>query len=281
MKIIEAPATEICLTEFESTVSALDQLPTMPTIVQRLLTITASPDCSLDEIEELIAADQALVVNLMRLASSAAMSSRAATSLRAALVRIGLRNLRKLIIAALLIQTPSPGRLHTAVWKYSLRVAAIAEALNAKLAGEKVEDPFLCGLLHDFGIVALERVLGASYASAFNEPGTREHVEIERQQFAFDHCDMGAILAREWNLFPTLVSVMQLHHSPLAAKDIIDVASFRAVSLVSIARELCFDEMTEETGEVCALLGLSFDGVAEAAEKGIATFERVYAGLLT
>lgn len=281
MKIIEAVADSgATLTKFELTVEAIDSLPTMPAIAQKLLSVTGSADCSLDDVEELIAADQALVVRVMRLASSAALSRRPVSTLRAALARIGLRDLRKLIVAALMIQTDAPGRLHLDVWRNSLVVGSFCEAIAACLKQGAIEDPFLCGLLHDVGLVALERVLGDDYTDLHEQPGHGDVRAIEREKFGFDHCDMGTILAREWSLFPTLVSVMQLHHCPLEAREVTDDVSFHSVCAVALARDLADEVETDQTLAVCEALGLTILDAREAAAKGRATYERLYANLV-
>ncbi len=60
MNVVPAKEGPVTLSEFESAVAQLEDLETMPAVVQRLMTVTADPDCVLGDVEKLIASDAVL-----------------------------------------------------------------------------------------------------------------------------------------------------------------------------------------------------------------------------
>ena len=116
-------------------------------------------------------------------------------------------------------------------------MACACDELARHVAASPVADPFLCGLLHDVGTMALEHFVGRSYTTAGFAPGDERQVAIERDSLGFDHCDLGAMIAARWQLFPELELVTQLHHEPDAAAELALAPSARAaIDIVALAR---------------------------------------------
>ena len=100
MEVISAKEGPVTLTEFEQTVADLDELETMPAVAQRLLSMTSSPDCEVAEVYEVISTDPALSARMLKIAGSAAFGSRAPATLKDAVVRLGLDEIRKVVVTA-------------------------------------------------------------------------------------------------------------------------------------------------------------------------------------
>ncbi|RMH40745.1 MAG: HDOD domain-containing protein [Deltaproteobacteria bacterium] len=236
MQVIPASDTEFTLSELETAVAELDQLETLPSVAERVLSITADPDCDLADVVDAIAPDPGLTARLMKVANSAYFP-RPVDNLRGAIVRLGLRDVRALTVTAALVGGPTSPFIH-ALWDRSLRCAALAASL-ARAGRIAVREPFLCGLLHDFGSLVLARLRADAYTDVVGEPDSDEQVERERAAFGYDHCDVGALVAAKWNLPPDLPYVMQFHHAP-ADIDALELPSpiVDAVRLVALARSI-------------------------------------------
>lgn len=288
MQIVSARTVPSTLTEFEAAADRLEALETMPVVAQKLLALTAADDYAMNEVHELVASDPAIASQLLKVASSPAYSPRPVTNLRAAIVRVGMRDLRKLVLTSSMVGAQKMSSFRRQVWERSLRCGALCESLAAAALIADLDDPFLCGLLHDFGILAMDQIAGSAYREVAGEPDEAQ-AERERLHYGFDHCDIGAMVAAKWNLFPALEAVVQLHHCPLEAAAIgLEASSLNAVFLVALAR--CFaigDDELAEDGEPSPLavalsdkLGMSSADLELSVADGIARFENIYAHLL-
>ena len=283
MDIIPAHAELISPSEFEKAVTELDTLETMPTAAQRILSITADGEAAVDDVYDLVSADPSLAAGAMRIASSAAYGGRSAATLRDALVRLGISEIRKFVLAqSLMGKGATTNAFHRTFWEYSLKCAAISEALVHTLGIRGIDDPFLCGLLHDFGILVLSRLRGKDYRTLVGTPGEVEQIDRERDRYGFAHTDLGSMVAASWNLFDSLEHVMQFHHAPREAAALgLDPIVVRTVEIVAIAHE--YAVRGEDSDRIDGLSSeLSLDGkkLARGYERGIQRFERLYAGML-
>ena len=205
MHVIPASAsasTAAALSQFEQAVDQLEACAPAPRVAQRLLALLQDGQAPLAEVERALAVDGGLVVRVLRLASSPVFAARQVTSLRFAVQALGSAQLCRVVCAAQLASGGSP--FTRKLWAYALRVACVSDELARHAAPRPTADPFLCGLLHDVGTMALERFLGPRYLAAGFAPGDDAQLEIERATFGFDHCDLGAMIAARWQLFPEL-----------------------------------------------------------------------------
>lgn len=246
------------LSTFEQAVDQLEMYAPAPAVVQRVLALLLDGQASWVEIESTLAVDGGLVARVLRLASTPAFAARQISNLRFAVQALGTDQLRRVVVTAQFAGRGSP--FTRTLWAYSLRIACVCDALARHAGASPVADPFLCGLLHDVGTMALETFFGTSYTVAGFAPGDPSQIEIERETFGFDHCDLGAMIAARWRLFPELEMVAQLHHDPEAAEGLGLLRSTRAaIDLVALARAVMdptFDELDDDDGSLCDRLDL-------------------------
>ncbi len=78
---------------------------------------------------------------------------------------------------------------------------------------------FLCGALHDVGLLALERMARSRFTRVLQtlDPLTPT-ISIERQQYGCDHAAIGAELLRLWGASERICDAVQWHHQPLGAE---------------------------------------------------------------
>ena len=132
----------------------LDQtnLPPMPATAMRVVRLCRNSDVNADQLTKVIETDQAMAAELLRTANSALYKrSVSVTNIRAAVVRIGLKNVSNLAIglsAKALHQTVTPRSQK--LWQESRTIAAAAQVIAALFKLE--EDAYVAGLLHNVGI---------------------------------------------------------------------------------------------------------------------------------
>jgi HD-like signal output (HDOD) protein len=124
--------------------------------VQRALD---DPDCSVERLSRLIAAEPVLSARIVAIANSVAYrrSGRPTTDVRSALSRIGFRSTRTLASAVVVRQmatmpkVPEHRALAAALWTHSVHVAALARVIAQRVVRKDPETAFFAGIVHEAG----------------------------------------------------------------------------------------------------------------------------------
>jgi two-component system, chemotaxis family, chemotaxis protein CheY len=104
-------------------------------------------------------------------------------------------------------------------------------ALYGRLATDPEDDPFVSGMMHDIGKVALIQSYPGLYKMIIDEldtGGWRSPMLSAEQSVAggADHTVVGRILSQSWKLGDSLVAAVEKHHAP---------GSDRSISLLALA----------------------------------------------
>jgi HD-like signal output (HDOD) protein len=203
-----------------------EQLPPYPGIVAEVERELAKPDPAPAKVAGILARDPALCAAILRLANSAAQAMRnEATNVSQAIVRLGLRQTRRVVLTAALVQR---WPVHHAIdqrsfWSHSISVALTASELgkytSIPLAPEAAEATFTAGVLHDLGALVLARAFPEQYATLTNariETG-RSAVMLELENWGIDHGEVGGIVACRWRLPDSIRDAVAFHHHPWQA----------------------------------------------------------------
>src|SRR5438132_12073374 len=135
-------------------------IPMLPALALKVLERASSPECSMEEIGELIRLDPLLCGRVLKTVNSALFGlPRSVTSIDRALKLLGLKSVRSLVLSlslpAIQRQTLADARIQE-YWKSSVTGAIVARELAIKLRRSDPEDDLVAGLLRDLGIVILQ-----------------------------------------------------------------------------------------------------------------------------
>lgn len=137
------------------------QLPSLPDVAWRVQRVADQEDSTAADIAQVINADPAMAVKLVKAANSAVFSGFSeASALRDVIVRLGLETTRQLVtVFALreLFRTDEP-LLRAAMdrlWQHTREVAAISWSLARAVPGINPEEAMLAGLLHSVGAIPI------------------------------------------------------------------------------------------------------------------------------
>src|SRR5690606_18989598 len=138
-------------------------LPLIPSTHLALLDLTSDPDADVGKMDRLISTDVALTAALLKTANSVLYAgTRRAETVRGAVLRVGLRGLRSVLLSlsvrSVLFKTNELAPFAEEVWRQSQAVATNARALAVPL-GLDPERIYVLGLLHDIGKVPLLDIL--------------------------------------------------------------------------------------------------------------------------
>lgn len=136
---------------------------TFPTSVNSALQLQlalAEPDCHIDHAIKLVLAEPLLAARTVALANSAVYSrgdAAPATSVRAAVMRMGYRNLYALVAAMVVRQfgskiiDPALRQKATQLWEHTAHVAALAHVIARRVTHVDADTALFAGIVHEVG----------------------------------------------------------------------------------------------------------------------------------
>lgn len=205
---------------FKHKVQALENLPTLPSVVAKLSTMVESPTISTAQVGEMIQADQVLSAKVLRLINSAFFGFPGKIStVTHALVLLGFNAVKGLVLTTSVFDIMATEMMN--LWKHSLGVSLAAGIISKRLNLKDTEEVIAAGLLHDIDKVAL-KVEGPEQFDAVmeNVHQTKDlFIESENEVLGFNHTRAGEWLSEKWNLPPNLRDPITLHHRPQSAKN--------------------------------------------------------------
>jgi putative nucleotidyltransferase with HDIG domain len=223
----------------EKYLKRIGDLPPMPDIAARVLRAVDGGDCSVNDLRQIIERDPAIVARILKVANSALYGfARQIDTLSHALALLGMQTVRNLVLAASMSQMFARfGLMEKLIFEHASLCGPVAHRLARYLPGKwDPEEAFVSGLLHDMGKI----VLANSYREEYEEVVARGYnqnlgfAEAERASFGFDHAELGAEVARQWQLGSTLESVIRHHHDATGLGELAE-AQARLTALVVVA----------------------------------------------
>lgn len=196
------------------------ELPVLPVTTQKVLSLMADPDVSIEKVKRLITTDPGLVAKLMTVANSAFYGGyRDLQNLSQAILRLGLNSVRSIIVATSMKNVYKRfGLAEKLLWEQSIGSALASGIIARHTRAVDPEDAFIGGLLHDVGKVVLNNENPAGFAKVmemvYNDSLPFE--TAEKEVFEFSQRDVGALVVKKWG-FPenleTLIRVFDDHET--------------------------------------------------------------------
>jgi len=216
-------------------------LPTLPTVVSKMIELVDNPRTSASALSRLISTDQALTARLLKLANSAYYGfPREISTVNMAIVVLGFNTVKDMGLSLSVFDTfknqePTPLFDISRFWEHSIACGIasrmIAHNCRSRFAGEA----FVAGLLHDIGKVILNQYFHKEFVSIMENVSKGATLEeAEDSVIGVRHSQIGAWLADKWNL-PRLISeAIEFHHEPWDSR-----SEPLFVAIICIANHLC------------------------------------------
>ena len=218
-------------------IKKIDKLPTIPAIAHEILNLVGDETVSVNKIENIVENDPAISGKILSVANSAFFGTKyPIKTLDNAIMRIGFNNVKNIALGISIMtvfdEDRGPRVLdYQRIFNHSVSVGFIAKRLSDELKLSTSDEIFLNGLLHDVGFLVLSRYFADDYKLVVeNLNDGQTLLEAEKNVLDFDHADMGAWLADQWQLPNNINDTIQHHHSPSLAK-----RSVKHVSVTHVA----------------------------------------------
>lgn len=199
--------------------SNFKELPAMPNVIVHALNVIKDPESSLKELAKIISYDQSLSTKVLTLVNSAYYGfSQQITSINRAISLIGMSKAKNLILTVAM-KPMLMNQGDKELWKHSIMTAVGCEHIAKYLKIMDPDEAFVIGFLHDLGKVVLNLKDAKLYEKVQDTAKSNPSniLEIERVYYGADHCQMGSILTKRWQL-PLLVNnAVKYHHTPNAS----------------------------------------------------------------
>jgi HD-like signal output (HDOD) protein len=222
-----------------------NNVKTLPHVEIRLSKLISDENSTMREFEEVIRLDPTLVLRLLRMVNSSYYGLRQKiNSISRALVFVGMKNLRNMVVTEALKGIVGKGSKNGMVtrnglWLHSATVGICGQMISERIFEKKGEDAFLCGILHDIGMIIEDQVAKDLFVQTCEayDPESKSITDYEREIIGTDHCELGSLLAKTWKLPAEVQKGIQDHHnvldqvSPSSVTGIIQTADYMACQM--------------------------------------------------
>ena len=202
-------------------VSLVGDLPPMPAVAARAVQLVEDPTITAKKLTDVLANDAALAARILKIANSAMFArQREITTLTQALMTIGFKSLKGIVVAAAVRQiNQNSSHLNKLVWQISVGTAIASTLIATTLQKRYREEIYIMGLLHSLGQIVFlnskksEKRYPEAFALIAKEGKTFS--QAEQEIFGFAHPLLGALVAKKWNFSEETCDVILHYCDPL------------------------------------------------------------------
>ncbi len=231
-----------------------NDLPTLPTVASKLISMTSKEETNLVDIAKLVSRDIALSAKILKVSNSAFYSfPQQIGSIRQAVSILGTNAVRSLVLSFSFFSMKK-GKLKTqfnfqTFWEKSLASAVASRLILEKVKGADTEEIFVTGLLQNLGELILAKTFPDRYDAVLHaiKEKQQDPIEAEISVFGANHCFIGAEVAKAWGFPEALVLPILYHHKPekYTEKNSKMRSTIRAVYLSDLIVNILYSEKPE------------------------------------
>jgi len=228
----------------------IDNLPTLPDIAMRVNELVHNSETSMYQLESVIEVDPMISSAVLKVVNSSFYGmAREISSLRLALVILGIREIKNLVLSLTVFQLFKDKEIiqhfdHKQFWLHSAVTGQIAKSLSKKLHLKFEGAEFVGGLIHDIGKIVMLEYDSEQYIAMLDEAeeSSKPLWQVELDHYGFHHGDVGGWLVEYWRLPRRLVSSALYHIAPDESPHYKQL-----VGIVSLANALAHDLDSDDT----------------------------------
>lgn len=226
----------------QSVIKEIDQLKPVSDVAGKVMALLDDPDSAMSDLSDIIRHEPALTANVLKLANSAYFGLPGKIDdARQAIVYLGMTQVIDLVLLVCCSESFNGshggyGLDSGELWKSAVSGAIVANDLAEIQGLENSSLAFTGGLLRDIGKVVFARHVESESEEILSRVKKRAipFMDAEREVIGFDHAQVGAMVAENWNFPPPLQCIIRYSHLPLEAKGCSPEAS-----IVYLADALC------------------------------------------
>lgn len=219
-------------------------IPAVPMVALKVIRVVDDPYASLEDLQKIIIADQALATRVLKVANSAFYGTRQnIDTISHAIAVMGVNAIKMITLAVSTREVYKQfGIIEQKLWEHSLGVSLASGIIAADIALLSREEAVVAGLLHDIGKVIMNNSQPERFSILTQMVYERRvpYASIEKNVFGFGHAEVGFLLAEKWGFPPLLCDVIREHHTwDSAGRNNGDSSVRTLCAVVSLADALC------------------------------------------
>jgi HD-like signal output (HDOD) protein len=213
--------------KIERKLESITDLPVVPTYIGKILRALDNTDIRAKKLAEYIEKDQALTIKILRAANSPWYGQKGKiATVDLAIIIMGLNTIKEIVIGMLVDKffSKTPAYLFdiNSFWNYSLFCGSTSRLLARKTNYKKAGEAFVAGLMHDIGILIIIQYFTYEFKEIKQlvESGKFDMIKAEELVLGNNHAEIGAWMAKKWNLPDQLINSVKYHHIPKKDLDV-------------------------------------------------------------
>lgn len=205
----------------EEILNEINAIPAFPENIKEIEVMCGNPEIDMREIASVISRDPGLTTTILKLANSAGyFVPKRIDSIQEAVKIIGINGIKTLLIATGAQKVLGTRyKKYESVWKTSYKRASYAQKIAIQLKMHRIGD---MAYLSDIGRIILlsinpETIVKLKALTGID--GIAESTLIEEITIGVSHTSLGGMVCAKWGFDQSLISAIELHHSPHLAEE--------------------------------------------------------------
>ncbi len=208
------------ITNADAIVQKIKDLPPLPSLVTKALTMLSDPTIGLADVEAVIGQDQALVAKLIRVSNSVLYGHiQKVSTLRQALARLGAKIVKSLILSTstrsyFLKRGNGTSAYGQFLWQHTVECGLAARRIAEHFDDQDPEEAFIGGIIHDIGKLVILLVNPEKYKAIQKIVRTENMADIQAEAdvLGCSHEEIGYLLLDQWKMPDTAKASARFHH---------------------------------------------------------------------
>lgn len=194
-------------------------IPLMPEIMKKSFEAIRNPAMAPALLAKLIQEDASIsskIINLLNSPYYGHMHN--VTSVGKAVLSLGTMKIKNLIMCLSLKQMMCVSGSRS-LWEHNIKCAIAAQTLAKEYNLINPDDAYAMGMLHDVGKILLNLENSVKYSKVDYLVNKRniDVMNAEEAQFGTNHCVLGELMLKKWQMPIILSNCIKYHHDPLRA----------------------------------------------------------------
>lgn len=213
------------MSNIDEIIQSLNNIPGLPSSFNKINEISKNPDVSPIDLNKVIMLDPILTCKVLKVVNSTYFSmTNSVNSIVKAIILVGVNTIRNLAFTSdFSNQNQKEDFLNWGLdsrgyWEHSIAVASITKLLGKHIGEpkEKLEEYYICGLVHDIGKVLFQIYFKEQYLHIINksEEEGSSLIDSENYYLEMNHTQMGRTLAEQFSLSKAVMNSIEFHHNP-------------------------------------------------------------------
>jgi len=199
------------------------EISSIQSVVSGVIKVINDRGSSAKDLKDIIEIDPPLTAKVLKVANSAYYYSPARISeIQHAVIWIGFDALKEIVLSQKVWEVFGKddfvsGYSRVSLWKHSVGVALLGKMIYRREFGERGENVYAAGLVHDIGIIVEHQFLQKRFEGILIRARREKKnlSQVESEVLGYTHTDLGRVLARHWNFPGEFVVGIGHHHSPM------------------------------------------------------------------